>query len=224
MRQKLLGIIFILLLMTALPFSAVQAAAETTLSFSPSSVSKTVGDTFTVNIDINTGTNKVQALDLVFTFDKSKVEVTGIATGALTSDFNEITKTIDNTNGKVTYSLGAKPGATTVVSGTGTIAVVSMKALAAGTSTQAWNTSAIIIAAQNESASVFKSGSSGTVTISAGSGGTTTTPTPTEPPTGGDYVTGVDGEEIPITGVDDWKHLITVGLGFIGLGAFLLFL
>jgi len=221
MKKQLLFIgIVILLLMTFVPNQKVMAAAETTLSFSPSATNKTVGDTFTVNVEIATGANSVQALDLVFTFNKSIVEVTGVATGGLSTNFNEITKTIDNVNGKVSYSIGAKPNTTDVIKGNGTIAVITMKALAAGTSTQAWTDASIVIAALNETTSAYKSGTSGTITVGASNGAVTTT----EAPIGGDSVTDINGQEIPVTGVDDWKHLITVALSFIGIGTFLLFL
>lgn len=221
MKKHLLSIsIAILFFMTFVPTHKVMAVADTTLSFSPATTTKKVGDTFTVNVEVATGTNSVQALDLVFTFNKSIVEVTGIATGGLSANFNEITKTIDNVNGKVSYSIGAKPNTTDTIKGTGTIAVITLKALAAGTSTQSWTNSSIVIAALNEATSAFKSGTSGTITVEAATGTTTTT----EPPIGGDSVTDINGQEIPVTGVDDWKHIITVALGFIGIGTFLLFL
>lgn len=219
MKKHLLFIgVVILLLMTFVPNKKVMAAAETTLSFSPATTTKNVGDTFTINVEVATGANSVQALDLVFTFNKSIVEVTGVATGGLSANFNEITKTIDNVNGKVSYSIGAKPNTTDVIKGNGTIAVITLKALAAGSSTQSWTDASIVIAALNETTSAYKSGTSGTITVEASTGGTT------DPPIGGDTVTDLSGQEIPVTGVDDWKHLITVALGFIGIGAFLLFL
>jgi hypothetical protein len=216
MKKNLL-FLSILFLMAVVPAGKVLAVADTTLSFSPSTITKIVGNTFSVNIDINTGTNSVQAMDLAFTFNKSTVQVTGISMGGLMTNFTEIVKTIDNTNGKVTYSLGAKPGTSAVVKGSGTVAVVSFKALSAGSSTQAFVTSSVVIAAQGETGNVFKSAAAGTITVEASSGGSADTGTT-------DTNGGIGGGEMPVSGVDDWKHLITVALGFIGIGALLLLL
>ncbi|EKD87373.1 MAG: hypothetical protein ACD_36C00114G0003, partial [uncultured bacterium] len=56
-----------------------RAAPSTTLSLSPSSISKQQGNTLSLDVTIDTGENTVSAIELVVNTDPAKVKITGIA-------------------------------------------------------------------------------------------------------------------------------------------------
>jgi len=219
--------IFILLLALAfvLP-SKVGAAAESTLSFSPSDTTPTVGDTFTVNVNINSGTNEVTGVELHLTFDESKIEAQSITEGTFFTNPNTTTPSISNTNGTISYTLLVPPGGTGVT-GTGTVAVITFKAIAAGNVSLTFSSQTLVTAAGESGVNVLASSPSKTITVGASTSSTATpTATPTSSPsstTSGTGGTSTTTTTLPDAGVS-FPTLIGAALGLLLLIPSLIFL
>lgn len=135
--KKILSIFFLLLLLAAIPVTTYlvfrqqelrsRATPATTLAFDPPSIDKTVGDTFTINVTINTGTNSVTGAELHIQYDTSKLKAVNIR--AADNAFLPITL-VDGTvgNGLALITLGSQP--TLPKTGTGVLATVTFQALA----------------------------------------------------------------------------------------------
>lgn len=83
-----------------------QAAPSTTLFVSPNTQSVPTGSDITVSVLMNTGSNQVAGMDIVLTYDPSILEVVSISKGQGVTAFDSVIKnSIDNTAGKVSYSL-----------------------------------------------------------------------------------------------------------------------
>ncbi len=106
-----------------------KAAPATTLAFLPSSVSKKVGDTFSLEIRIDSAENQVVATELHIVFDPDKLEAQSITNGPL---FPNILASGVVDRGTASITVGAA-NAATPVSGTGTAAVIKFKSLAGTT-------------------------------------------------------------------------------------------
>ena len=134
--KRLILIILALLLLLAIPATVFlvaqrqelrkKAAPATTLSLFPATISKTVGEIFTVEAKIDTGENQVVAVEMSLTFDPEKLEAQSITNGSL---FPHILTSGVVDRGTTSISVGAASAAQPV-SGTGTAAVVRFKALA----------------------------------------------------------------------------------------------
>ncbi|MFZ5845082.1 MAG: cohesin domain-containing protein, partial [Patescibacteria group bacterium] len=137
MRKKLfIIVIFLTLAIPATIFLAVQrqelrqrAAPATTLSLSPGSLTKKVGETFSIEVVIDTAENQVVSADIYLTFDPTKLEAQTITNGAL---FPNILTSGVVASGTASITVGA-PSSAKPVKGTGTAAVVRFKALEATT-------------------------------------------------------------------------------------------
>lgn len=103
-----------------------KAAPATTLAFSPSRITRKVGDTFQLEVVIDTGENQVVAAELHLTYDPEKLEAQTITNGSL---FPNILSSGVIESGTADITVGAASAAQPV-SGTGTVAVVKFKALA----------------------------------------------------------------------------------------------
>ncbi len=103
-----------------------RAAPATTLALTPTSVTKQVGDTFSLEVKIDTGENQVVATEINLTFDPEKLSAESITNGAL---FPNILTSGTVESGSASISVGA-PSSSQPVNGTGTVAVVRFKALA----------------------------------------------------------------------------------------------
>jgi hypothetical protein len=146
MNKKIIAIIVLILLLVATGFTIylikrqqelrLKAAPATVLSVSPTTVEKTTGDTFNLNIQIDTGENQVVGADLSLSFNSSVLEALTISPGSFLENPQELTKNIDNQTGKITYSLGSF----TPKQGVGTLATIQFQAKAEGTSTLAFGT------------------------------------------------------------------------------------
>ena len=106
-----------------------KAAPATTLLFSPTTVTKPVDEQFTVNVDMNTGTNNVTAVKVVVTFDSTKLEATSITNGAFAP---KITASGVVAAGTASITVAAN-STTDPMQGTGTIAIIRFKGKAATT-------------------------------------------------------------------------------------------
>ncbi|MFZ2025431.1 MAG: cohesin domain-containing protein [Microgenomates group bacterium] len=100
-----------------------RAAPATSLSFNPTTVTKPQDEQFTVNVDINTGTNNVTAVKVVVTFDSTKLEATSITNGAFAP---KITASGIVASGNASITVAAN-STTSPMNGTGTIAIIRFK-------------------------------------------------------------------------------------------------
>jgi len=133
--KKLLHILIGLVLLIAIPITIYvagqnqeirkKAAPATTLTIVPSSITKKAGETFTVEITIDTGENQVVAAELHLAFDPAKLVARTIKNGVL---FPNILSSGAVEAGKASITIGVAD-AKQPVRGTGTIAVVQFQAL-----------------------------------------------------------------------------------------------
>ncbi|MBU1327212.1 hypothetical protein KKB64_05095 [Patescibacteria group bacterium] len=134
--KKLLLILFTLLTFLAIPvvvFIAKQrqelrkkAAPATTLSFLPAQVTKNVGDTFSLEVHIETAGNQVVAAELHVSFDPTVLSVQTITNGPL---FPNILASGTTGQGTAGITVGAT-NTMSPVSGSGTAAVITFQAAA----------------------------------------------------------------------------------------------
>lgn len=154
------------------------AAAQTTLSLSPSSQTLTPGQNFTLTVKMNTGTNHVIGFDVNLNFDANALQVTSLTKGAgIGSLDQEIKRTFDNTTGTISYSVftlntaNAVQGSsldTLVISGT-------VKSTASSGSKSITFNSNSLVSDSVDPANVLQSTTGATITVGSTS---TNTPTP----------------------------------------------
>lgn len=108
-----------------------RAAPASTLSLSPSALTKKAGDTFTIEAKIDTGTNQVGVVQLRIVYDPAILQGVDITNGPLAPSIS-VSGKIDAT-GKASITVGAKNNATPIM-GSGTVAILTMKAIAASSS------------------------------------------------------------------------------------------
>ncbi len=128
----IIGIVVILLAVPATVFLVSQrqelrkrAAPATNISFTPASVTKKVGETFSLEVTVDTGENQVIAADLIVVFDPTKLEAQTITNGPLFP--NVLTSGVVE-RGSARITVGAA-SSTAPVKGSGVGAVVRLKAL-----------------------------------------------------------------------------------------------
>ncbi len=102
-----------------------RAAPATSLSLTPSSINKKVGDVFSVEATIDTGPNQVVAAEIHLVFDPTKLEAQTITNGSL---FPNILASGIVDRGTASITVGAA-NAVKPVTGAGATAVVKFKAL-----------------------------------------------------------------------------------------------
>lgn len=189
--KRVVLILITLLLITALPATIYlvsrsqemrkRAAPATTLSLVPATVTKSVGDEFTLDVRMDTATNQIIAVQLKVTYDATKLEAEWIHNGTM---FPNILSSGTVQNGVVTIALGAT-NTTTPITGTGTVATIKFKALASTTGpiSVRFDQQETFVGALNEGSTNALTGSiPATVTIAGSSGslvGSTISPTPT---------------------------------------------
>jgi len=137
--KKIVFLVVGLLLLVTIPaivyFAGLQqdirsrAAPASTISFNPTTITKPVDEQFTVNIDINTGTNSVTAVKVVVLFDSTKLEATSITNGAFAP---KITASGVVAAGNASITVAAN-STTSPMQGTGTVAIIRFKGKAATT-------------------------------------------------------------------------------------------
>jgi hypothetical protein len=128
--KKIVFFIILIVILLAVPISVYfvgqsqelrsRAAPATTLAFNPTSLTKKVGDTFSLDIQIDTGGNNVAIAELHITFDTTVLEATSFTTGpaAPLIAASEIL-------GAGTASISVRAQSTAQpITGTGTIAVI----------------------------------------------------------------------------------------------------
>lgn len=193
--KKIFFIFVGLLLLAAIPITVFisgqrqelrkRAAPATNLSFSPSTLTKKIGDVFTLDITINTASNQIVAAEIHVTYDPTKLEAETITNGPL---FPNILAAGTIQSGEATITVGAL-STTSPVTGTGTVAVVRFKALATTASPISVRFSpATFVGGLGEGANnVLINSSPATISITSSNqqpGNPTSTPVPTLRPSG----------------------------------------
>lgn len=157
-----------------------KAAPATTLTLTPTTLTKAVNDEFTLEVRMDTADNQIVAVDLKLTYDPAKLQAEWIHNGTM---FPNILTSGTVGNGTVSMALGAT-NTTTPITGTGTVATIKFKALAETTSPVAVRFAAdTFVGALNEgSTNALTSTVPATITIGSGGGNQlagTVTPTTT---------------------------------------------
>jgi large repetitive protein len=107
-----------------------RAAPASTLSLIPATVTKKVGETFKLEVKLDTAGNQVMTVQITILYDPAKLAVEDITNGPMAPSIRVSGKA--NPNGSATITVGAKD-TITPITGTGTVAVVTMRAVAATT-------------------------------------------------------------------------------------------
>ena len=107
------------------------APADTTITLVPSSTTVSVGQTFTVNANINTGVNDVIGVELHISFDSTKLQAQDIVAGSFFTNPDTTNKFINNNNGTLEYTL-VLPPQSAPRTGTGTLATMTFTATNTG--------------------------------------------------------------------------------------------
>lgn len=166
MSKKIcLSLMGLLLVLVMCP-SFVHAAK---LSVDPATKSVKIGDTFSLNINLNTESQAADGVDVHYlNYDKNKLEVRGtIITAGILFGITPA-NSVDATNGRINFSQAATGGSN--YNGSGTLATISFKALKEGSANLTFN----YISGSTTDCNVAVSGSdvlngvtNGVVTISA---------------------------------------------------------
>lgn len=156
------------------------AAPSTVFSVSPSSRNLAPGDTLNADISVDTGNNLIVSADIVLSFDPKYLEVISISSGPFWTSTSEVQKSLNNTSGKVIYSIytfkeNAKKG-------TGVLATVVFKAKAAGATSVAFDSSQSAVYGLTEGQNVLASSIPGSYTITGTEATASPVPTATASP------------------------------------------
>lgn len=106
-----------------------KAAPATTLTITPPTINKHIGETFSVDINMNTGSNQVVVAELYVLFDATKLEAQTITVGTL---FPKIIVSGTIQPGQASITVSAE-NETQPITGTGTAVIVTFKTIAATT-------------------------------------------------------------------------------------------
>jgi hypothetical protein len=157
------------------------ASAQTvTMSISPASNNINAGEIFSISVILSPEDSNVYGAEFEILFDKTVVEGVSVVKGPLLESDGastlEVVKPIDNTNGKISYSISRKDVGSGINS-SGTLAYVTFKGVNAGSS--ALNLNNVIIS-DPSSLSIPSTTITGSVNVAEVQA--TPTPTPTDTP------------------------------------------
>jgi hypothetical protein len=206
--KKILLVIVALLFLASIPLAIylvkqrqeirMRAAPASTLSFTPSSLTISVGESFTLDAVIETETNIVPAVELHITFDPGVFEATALSAGPDLPDIFD-GPTIDNQLGEAFIVVGDVGNP---VEGSGTVASISFNVIDSSDETEKIDFSSQTQAGAwyEEGVNVLIGTNPASITISEGVGGSEPTATPT--PEGDEEPTATptpeeDGEPTP---------------------------
>ena len=168
-------------------FSVAFAAGSVAISGQPASISTSAGNTFTVNININTNGDSVSAAELHISYDPSFLEGQSITAGSILPVVL-LPGTISA--GTAAITLGSQP--TSPITGSGILATLTFKALKSGSTNISINNT-------TQTASIGKTGNTAGslsgVSVSIG-GGSTIAPSPTPVSTSNPTSTLVEAEKL----------------------------
>lgn len=188
-------------------FSSVSAAS---LQIDPTTVTTTAGQQFTVNLNIDAGSNQILATDAYITYPSTLLEFVSAEVGTY-ENLALATKDSTSTNDEL-YIAHIVEAAGKFGQGAGTLAKVTFKAKADGTATLAFRCTPGSTTDSNIANNVFNApdiitcseNKSATITIGTGVGSeATATPTATLVPTTGVSSSTVTPTQLPQTGMAD---------------------
>ncbi|MCL5095915.1 MAG: Ig-like domain-containing protein [Patescibacteria group bacterium] len=187
MNKKITIVIVLVLIFVLIPLTVYlvkkrqelrsRAAPATVLSVSPAVVTKKVGDTFQINVQVTTGDNQVVGTDLYLSFNSLVLEALTIVPGGFLDNPQELKKTINNQTGKIIYSLASF----TAKQGTGNLASINFTAKDKGTSSFAFDSGTSIAGIGETEA--LQNTLPGSITITASGASPTPNPAPSPSPT-----------------------------------------
>ena len=167
----------LLLLVWAFFIVSAQTLFAAQVAVSPSTGTYTVGQSFTVTLQVNPQGKSVNAVEAKATFDNTKLSVTGVSkTGSVFSLWTT-EPTFSNSAGTIDFG-GGSP---TPFSARSNLITVTFKVLAEGTGNVGIS-SASVLAADGLGTDVYAGPANGTFTLTAAAGPTTPEATPTEKP------------------------------------------
>ncbi len=135
--MKLAHFVFALILAFSLTFPCPSLAASANFSLSPETIQSKSGDKFDLNLSINSGSTKLDALEINLVFDPQKLELTNFVP---TNIFNaEIRKTIDNKAGSLLWTTTDITKPRKVISGNINLGTLTFKTKESGQSTISFN-------------------------------------------------------------------------------------
>lgn len=181
MSQKTVGLIIALILVTGiLVYTAVApkqpapatpstttpttpaVLAQTTLALSPSLLSLS-SNSGSLNVVIDSGSNKITAVQLELSYDPKMLSAVDITPGAFFDKPVTLIKTIDDKNGKISYALGIAPTGL-AKSGQGAVATITFSsAQQTGQATQITFSPKTLVTAEGANSSVLKATSGAAV-------------------------------------------------------------
>ncbi len=145
--------------------NSANAAAASTLLFSPATLAIGSDQQFSLDARINPTTNAVSGVDLRVTYDQTKFRLDSI-TPAATFSLSLAAAVINNTNGTASIALGIPLGSSTVTTTT-TIATFSFHSLASVTNSSIAFTTASLVSADGEAGNALSTRTPATVTVDA---------------------------------------------------------
>ncbi len=147
------------LFLFALYVSSVYAA---TFSVSPQTGVYSVGQTFSIRVNVNTGGAPINAADGTLSFNPSELSVLSVSKGPIFNLWTE-EPSFSNTNGSVSFSGGSPSG---YIGSAGTVLTVALKAKTAGSPKISF-TKGSVLAADGKGTNVLTTMNGATFTISA---------------------------------------------------------
>ncbi|MCX6793771.1 MAG: Ig-like domain-containing protein [Candidatus Gottesmanbacteria bacterium] len=153
------------------------AAPATTLYFNASTLSKQQGNTFSLDVTVDTGSNSIRVADFVVNTDPTKIKITGITQGAFLTN---VVVPGAYTDSKATMVLAAPT--TSPANGIGVLATVTFQVVAAEGTSQITLTGSKATA-RDETRNVITGTTPATVTINSSGITPTATATPIPTPT-----------------------------------------
>ena len=188
MNKKILAIGALVLLAIAVPITILllqrqqeiksRAAPATVLSFDPAQLTKSVGEPFTVNVKVDTGTNQIASADILVHYDPAILEAKSVQAGNFLPNVKELQNSI-STPGKIILSIYTDLAS--AQSGQGILAIISFKAKAPGVAQVSFESLTKTNSAA-ELQNVLSSTNPGSYTVVGGTALPTNTPVPTQPP------------------------------------------
>lgn len=140
-----------------------KAAPSSTLLFDPTSASVNSGESFSLNVRVNPGSDQVSGVDLYLSFDRTQLQLTSATVNASAFPL-EMVNSIDNVNGTAHIAAGIRLSPVTPVTSVATFVTLNFQAVDAGQSNVsiAGNT---FVTSLNESDNVISGASPAQVTI-----------------------------------------------------------
>lgn len=195
-------IIFISLIGLISLIRPIKAYAAASLSLSPASASKLIGEVFNVDVVVDTGGDPAAGVSAIVNYDTAHLTAVQVTAGTVLAG-TPLTNTINSSTGTIQYDTGNLSNNFT---GRGTVATIQFRALAAGSATVNYvfnpnsTVNSSIVAAAASPTNLLTTVNGGVYTIGSG-----ITPSPTPTPT-----------PLPRTGAVE-NTLAVIGGGFLFL-------